>query len=81
MIGPKRAPIAFGSGGGGQRKSAKKPDHLKASYKKRSDNFKQPLRKSAKSSYDKITPDRDAPAKTMRGRKEKETKDIGPYQA
>jgi len=36
-----------------------------------------PFRKTDKSSYDKITPDRDAPVKTLRGRKEKEPKDTG----
>ncbi len=43
-----------------------------------------PFRKSepregtgTKSSYSKITPDRDAPVKTLRGRKEKENKDSG----
>jgi 23S rRNA pseudouridine2605 synthase len=45
-------------------------------FKKREEGS-EPFRKSPKSSYNKITPDRDAPVKTLRGRKEKENKDSG----
>ena len=46
-------------------------------FKKREGATSEPFRKSAKSSYNKITPDRDAPAKTMRSRKEKPKDDSG----
>jgi 23S rRNA pseudouridine2605 synthase len=59
----------------GERKFTGKPDG-DSSYKKRS-GTSEPFRKSAKSSYNKITPDRDAPVKTLRSRKEKDTKDTG----
>ena len=59
----------------GERKFAGKP--AEGGFKKREVSGDKPFRKTEKSSYDKITPDRDAPVKTLRGRKEKETKDTG----
>ncbi len=59
----------------GERKFAGKPS-TGGTFKKR-EGGSEPFRKSPKSSYSKITPDRDAPVKTLRGRKEKENKDTG----
>jgi 23S rRNA pseudouridine2605 synthase len=70
---PKRS---FGGDEGGERKFTKKPA-TEGGYKKRTESGSEPFRKSAKSSYNKITPDREAPAKTMRSRKEKDSKDAG----
>ena len=64
--------------GSGERKYAGKPS-AGGGYPKR-EGGSEPFRKSAKSSYNKILPDRDAPVKTLRGRKEKD-KDAGPDQA
>jgi len=58
----------------GDRKFAGKPSE--GGFKKR-EGGSEPFRKSPKSSYNKITPDRDAPAKTLRSRKEKDSKDSG----
>ena len=69
---PKKS---FGKDEGGERKFAGKPS-AGGAFKKR-DGDSEPFRKSTKSSYNKITPDRDAPVKTLRGRKEKENKDTG----
>jgi len=60
----------------GERKFAGKPT-TEGGFKKRSEVTSEPFRKSTKSSYNKITPDRDAPVKTLRSRKEKEKKDDG----
>jgi len=60
----------------GERKFAPKPSPGGA-FKKREGATSEPFRKSAKSSYNKITPDRDAPVKTLRGRKEKPKSDDG----
>jgi 23S rRNA pseudouridine2605 synthase len=60
----------------GERKFAPKSSAAGA-FKKREGVTSEPFRKSAKSSYNKITPDRDAPAKTMRARKEKPKDDSG----
>jgi len=60
----------------GERKFAPKSSTAGA-FKKREGATSEPFRKSAKSSYNKITPDRDAPAKTMRARKEKPKDDSG----
>ena len=59
----------------GERKFAGKPS-TGGTFKKR-EGGSEPFRKSPKSSYNKITPDRDAPVKTLRSRKEKENKDSG----
>jgi len=61
---------------GGDRKFSKKPE-TERGFKKRTESGSEPFRKSAKSSYNKITPDRDAPVKTLRSRKEKENKEVG----
>lgn len=58
-----------------ERKFTGKPS-TGGAFKKR-EGASEPLRKSTKSSYNKITPDRDAPVKTLRSRKEKENKDSG----
>jgi len=60
----------------GDKKFGDRPSSGGGTYKKREEGS-EPFRKSAKSSYNKITPDRDAPVKTLRGRKEKENKDSG----
>ena len=65
-----------GDSEGGERKFAPKSAAAGA-FKKREGATSEPFRKSAKSSYNKITPDRDAPAKTMRSRKEKPKDDSG----
>jgi len=65
-----------GDSEGGERKFAPKSAAAGA-FKKREGATSEPFRKSAKSSYNKITPDRDAPAKTMRARKEKPKDDSG----
>ncbi|WP_461449707.1 pseudouridine synthase [Mucilaginibacter sp.] len=65
-----------GEGEGGERKFAPKSATAGA-FKKREGATSEPFRKSAKSSYNKITPDRDAPVKTLRGRKEKPKDDSG----
>jgi 23S rRNA pseudouridine2605 synthase len=70
---PKRS---FGNEEGGERKFSKKSE-TESSFRKRTESGSEPFRKSAKSSYNKITPDRDAPVKTLRSRKEKESKDDG----
>ena len=59
----------------GDRKFAGKP--AEGGFKKRSADGDKPFRKTDKPVYDKITRDKDAPVKTLRGRKEKENKDSG----
>ncbi|SDT64201.1 23S rRNA pseudouridine2605 synthase [Mucilaginibacter mallensis] len=59
----------------GDRKFAGKP--AEGGFKKRADAGDKPYRKTDKPVYDKITRDKDAPVKTLRGRKEKENKDSG----
>ena len=58
----------------GDRKFAGKPSE---GGFKRVESGDKPYRKTEKPVYDKITRDRDAPVKTLRGRKEKENKDSG----
>jgi len=65
-----------GDSEGGERKFAPKSS-TGAPFKKREGATSEPFRKSPKSSYNKITPDRDAPVKTLRGRKEKPKDDSG----
>jgi 23S rRNA pseudouridine2605 synthase len=73
-----KSPDSYRSRGeeGGERKFSKKPE-TEGGFRKRTESGSEPFRKSAKSSYNKITPDRDAPVKTLRSRKEKERKDDG----
>lgn len=65
-----------GDNEGGERKFAPRSS-TGGAFKKREGATSEPFRKSPKSSYNKITPDRDAPAKTLRGRKEKPKSDDG----
>jgi 23S rRNA pseudouridine2605 synthase len=89
---PKRSPDGYKGGSdapgekkfgprtaAGDKKFGSRPPAGRAdSYRdKKSEGGSEPFRKSTKSSYNKITPDRDAPVKTLRGRKEKENKDPG----
>ena len=82
-----KAPSAFGdrpkrSSGGertGDKKFAGRPSTT-GGFKKRDDDkaFNADKPQRSKSNYDKITPDRDAPVKTLRGRKKAvESKDSG----
>jgi 23S rRNA pseudouridine2605 synthase len=76
--GGERKPRPAGAGPrerSGDRKFAGKPSE--GGFKKRADAGDKPFRKTDKPVYDKITRDKDAPVKTLRGRKEKENKDSG----
>ena len=70
---------SVGADGGGDKKFIRRPSTdqaAKKSYGDRPNNAERPQR--SRSSYDKITPDLDAPVKTMRGRKKgAESKDTG----
>lgn len=74
---PKRAfTKREGSENSSERKFASRPS-TGGSFKKREGVTSEPFRKSAKSSYNKTIQERNAPAKTMRSRKEKAKDDSG----
>jgi len=70
---PKRSPDSYRghSNEGGERKFSKPSA---GGFKK---GGSEPFRKSPNSSYNKTRPERETPVKTLRGRKEKESKDSG----